>query len=131
MPGECSALRKTIILLPLKPGKHLEYGVERMEDLEDREKSPEVPSPGQCTVVAIADSVVGLTKSGPSRAGEEWTQETTHLPTKLLPIARLGKRQEPLSSVCTFRNPHGAPKDRFRTIVTRMVLAKLNGSKAK
>ena len=53
MTVECAALRKIIILFPLKPR---EDGIERTEDLEDREKSYGMPSSGDDMVIAITNS---------------------------------------------------------------------------
>lgn len=53
MTVKCSALRKIIVLFPLKPR---EDGIERMEDLEDREKSYGMPSSGHDMVIAITNS---------------------------------------------------------------------------
>lgn len=49
-----------------------------MEDLEDREKNPQMPSPGQCTVLAITEYAVDLYKSGPSATREEWGDSGGH-----------------------------------------------------
>lgn len=50
-----------------------------MEDVEDRE-NPEMPSPGQCTVLAITHYAVDLYKSGPQQPGKNGgIQGVTHL----------------------------------------------------
>lgn len=95
-----------------------------MEDLEDREKNPQMPSPGQCTVLAITEYAVDLYKSGPSATREEWGDSGGHT---LQP-----QEKESLCLQCEHnRTPTEPPKDDFKTIVTRMVLVKLNGSKTK
>lgn len=80
------------------------------------------------TVAACTESIQERACQQPGK-NEEWTQEAT---ASLLHYF-CGQTQEKEVSLphhlCIYWSPHQAPKDSFKTVLTLMVLVRLNGSK--